>query len=219
MGRFAVRTVVSVSFLASGAMPAVALLLIGLCFASPLAAETFLVEDGQPRAAIVVAESPPRTVRLAAQELQNYVAEDHRRICRSSRSRAARERCRSTSDAARTRTGWGSRRTACRTARIASCRATAGWCCIGQDTEFTPIEPWARSNADIVSGKLQREWDQITGALWGVPHGHAVQEPLHAAGRHGLARRAAASRTETRAAGAVGLRRTRLVQRRVRVAA
>ena len=45
-----------------------------------------------------------------------------------------------------------------------------GWLVlIGQDTESTPIEPWARNNANIVSGKLQREWDQITGAFWGVP--------------------------------------------------
>ena len=33
----------------------------------------FLVEDGQPRAEIVIAENLPRTTLLAAQELQTYV--------------------------------------------------------------------------------------------------------------------------------------------------
>ena len=37
------------------------------------AADAFLVKDGQPRAEIVIAENPPRTTRLAAQELQTYV--------------------------------------------------------------------------------------------------------------------------------------------------
>src|SRR6056297_2730210 len=37
------------------------------------AAESFLVEDGCPRAEIVIAEKPPRTTRLAARELQTYV--------------------------------------------------------------------------------------------------------------------------------------------------
>jgi len=40
---------------------------------------------------------------------------------------------------------------------------------LGQDTEFTPIEPWAKHNGELASGKLQRAWDQITGALWGAP--------------------------------------------------
>lgn len=34
---------------------------------------TYLVKDGQPRAEIVIAEQPPRMVRLAASELQTYV--------------------------------------------------------------------------------------------------------------------------------------------------
>src|SRR5262249_13889875 len=40
---------------------------------------------------------------------------------------------------------------------------------IGDDTDFVPIEPWAKNNADIVSGKLQREWTQATGVPYGPP--------------------------------------------------
>ena len=36
-------------------------------------AETFLVDNGESRAEIIIAEDPPRTVHLAARELQTYV--------------------------------------------------------------------------------------------------------------------------------------------------
>ena len=35
--------------------------------------ESFLVENGQPNAEIIVAEKPPRRVRLASKELQAYI--------------------------------------------------------------------------------------------------------------------------------------------------
>ncbi len=41
---------------------------------------------------------------------------------------------------------------------------------IGQDSDFTPIEPWPRGYQDIRSGKMQRAWDKITGRHWGYPH-------------------------------------------------
>ncbi len=37
------------------------------------AEDLFLVQDGQPRAEIVIAETPQRSARLAAQELQHAV--------------------------------------------------------------------------------------------------------------------------------------------------
>jgi len=47
-----------------------------LCLAlipSVTTAENFLVENGEPRAEIVIAEKSPRATRLAAQELQTYL--------------------------------------------------------------------------------------------------------------------------------------------------
>ena len=44
-----------------------------LVAASLHAADLVLVEDGRPRAEIVISASPLRTVRLAAQELQTDV--------------------------------------------------------------------------------------------------------------------------------------------------
>jgi len=50
--------------------------LIGLSFAPAAghAADPFLVENGQSRAEIIIAESPARSTRLAAAELQTNVA-------------------------------------------------------------------------------------------------------------------------------------------------
>ena len=50
--------------------------LIGLSFAPAAAhaADLFLVENGESRAEIIIAESPARSTRLAAAELQTYVA-------------------------------------------------------------------------------------------------------------------------------------------------
>ncbi|NLF72692.1 MAG: tetratricopeptide repeat protein [Candidatus Anammoximicrobium sp.] len=157
-----------------------------LCFTAPLAAETFLVENGRPRSVIVVAESPPRTVRLAAQELQNYVEKitgAHLPIVTEPGEAAtvpiyvgaSRHTDRLGITAAGLQDG---------AFRIVS---GDGWLVlIGQDTEFTPIEPWARSNAEIASGKLQREWDQITGALWGVPQATLYKNRFRLPGDTGL---------------------------------
>ncbi len=86
---------------------------------------------------------------------------------------------------------------------------------IGDDTDFTPIEPWPRSNNDIVSGKMQAAWDEITGATLGLSAVAAAQA-LHR--QHGTLRHTANEqhvnarwRRER-----LGLRRTRIVQRGLR---
>ncbi|HUG69196.1 MAG TPA: hypothetical protein VMM76_15705, partial [Pirellulaceae bacterium] len=52
---------------------AAAMCVFSVFAAQALAAEQFLVKDGRAQAEIIIAENPPRTVRLAAHELQNYV--------------------------------------------------------------------------------------------------------------------------------------------------
>ncbi|HEV7403503.1 MAG TPA: DUF4838 domain-containing protein [Chthoniobacteraceae bacterium] len=133
------------------------------------AAEAFLVENGQPRAEIVIAEQPPRTVRLAAQELQTYVEKISGArlpiatqptegipvqlyVGRSAHTDRLKETAEGLRDGAY---------------RIAS--GDRWLVLIGDDTEFTPIEPWAKSNSEIVSGKVQAEWEKIVGAPWGMP--------------------------------------------------
>ena len=47
--------------------------ILAVGFAASASGQSLLVEDGQPRAAIVIAEQPTRTQKLAAEELQKYV--------------------------------------------------------------------------------------------------------------------------------------------------
>jgi hypothetical protein len=138
-------------------------LLIGLCFVSPFAAETLLAHNGEPRAAIVVAESLPRTVRLAAQGLQDYfekITGAHLPIV-TQPGRAGTVPiyvgCSEHTDRLRI-TAEGLQDGAY---RIVS---GDGWLVlIGQDAEFTPIEPWARNNATIA--RIQAKRGQFDEAL------------------------------------------------------
>ncbi|MBI1311230.1 tetratricopeptide repeat protein [bacterium] len=134
-----------------------------------LAAEPFLVRDGQPKAEIVIAEPSPRTTKLAAQELQHYVEKI---------SGAKLPIVNSPTDTSVVRVFVGrSAHTDRLGLSIDDLKAGAyrmksgdGWLALlGDDADFTPIEPWPRSNGDVVSGKTQAEWDQITGKHWGNP--------------------------------------------------
>jgi len=134
--------------------------------AIPAAAQPLLVEDGQPRAEIIISDKPQRTTRLAAQELQNQIAKisgARLPIVTQASGKAVKifvgASALSPIKADELKDG---------AYRIAS---GADWMAlIGEDTEFTPIEPWAKHNAEIVDGKAQGEWNQITGALWGLPN-------------------------------------------------
>jgi hypothetical protein len=141
--------------------------------AAPLCGEEpFLVRDGRPRAEIVLSQKPQRSARVAAQELQNYIEKisgAHLPIVTGAGPGA---------------NGWSKVfvGTGEHTQGLAldssglkdgAYRIVSGdgWLALfGEDTEFSPIEPWAKNNAEIVSRKVQGEWNQLTGAHWGVPN-------------------------------------------------
>ncbi|OYW19737.1 MAG: hypothetical protein B7Z55_08315, partial [Planctomycetales bacterium 12-60-4] len=134
------------------------------------AVESLIVADGQPRAEIVISESPQRSARLAAHELQDSLKkitgarlpityEPHANVPiqiyvgRSPHTDRLHISAEGLRDGAYRIVGRDS------------------WLVlIGDDTDFVPIEPWARNNSDIASGKLQSAWNEITGAPWGVPN-------------------------------------------------
>jgi hypothetical protein len=149
------------------------------------AAEAFLVENGQPRAEIIIAENPARSVRLAAHELQSYV----QKISGARLSIATKP-----SDAAAVSVYVGQSPHTDKLGikadglQYGAYRIVSGdnyLVLIGDDTDFVPIEPWARKNNDRVSGKLQREWDAITGDQWGVPNGGMYKNRLRLPGDTG----------------------------------
>jgi hypothetical protein len=147
-----------------------------------LSAAPSLVENGQPRAEIVIGENPPRTVHLAARDLQVYVE----KITGAKLNIGFKP----TGKPIKIYVGRSSH-----TDRLGimdeglkygAYRIVSGedWLVLlGQDSNFTPIEPWPRNNADIASGRMQAAWDKITGSQWGYMHS---QLHKHYSGRNTL---------------------------------
>ncbi|MCA9116469.1 MAG: DUF4838 domain-containing protein, partial [Planctomycetaceae bacterium] len=147
------------------------LLLLGALAVPGFTAEQFLVKDGQPQAEIIISTTPARSTRLAAHELQTYIEKISGArlpirfepagnvpvqvyVGRSPHT----DRLKVTPDKLK----YGAYRMV----------SGDGWLVLtGDDTDFVPVEPWAKNNNDRATGKLQREWDEITGAKWGVPNG------------------------------------------------
>ncbi len=147
-------------------------IVFGLCHpvSDAMAAARFLVEDGQPRSELVIAEKPTRTQRLAARELQTYVEKiSGARLKIATKPSADVPLHVYVGDSPHTRklgiTTDGLKHGAY---RIVS---GDNWLVlIGDDADFNPIEPWPRNNNDIASGKMQAVWDRITGKQWGYMH-------------------------------------------------
>lgn len=155
--KFLVAWLAAATFLVTGAVQRLA------------AADAFLVENGEPKAEIVISESPQRSARLAAHDLQTYVKKitgAHLPIVvKPSEARTSIFVGRSEFTDRLKITAEG--------LKDGAYRIVSGdqWLVlIGDDTEFTPIEPFAQGNHDIVSGKTQREWEALTGAKWGAPN-------------------------------------------------
>jgi len=143
----------------------------GLCAVSvaPAVGETFLVEDGRPRAQIVLAEDPPRTTRLAARELQTYVEKISGAtlpiVTEPRGDLPVRVYVGRSAHTERLGIAAGD-------LEHGAYRIVSGddWLVlIGDDSDFTPVGPWPRSHSDWTSGRVHDEWDRITGAKWGNP--------------------------------------------------
>ena len=161
-------------------------LFFGIFTTASFAASPVLVENGQPRAEIVIAEHPLRTVRLAAQELQDDIQKisgAHLPIVTKPSGQAVKIFVgRSPHTDALKVTAEGLHDGAYRIASGDDWLAL-----IGEDTEFTPLPPFARNNGDIP--RAQAEWEKLTNSQWGLPNARPVQEPAQAARHDRQARR------------------------------
>ena len=145
--------------------------LLAITLLCPAMASTagFLVENGKPRAEIVIAADPPRTVHLAARDLQVYVDKiTGAKLNIVSKPGTQPVKIYVGRSPHTDRLGITDEGLKYGAYRIAS---GPDWLVlIGQDSDFAPIEPWPRSYQDIRSGKMQAAWDKITGAQWGYMH-------------------------------------------------
>ena len=138
---------------------------------APLAAlradDAFLVKDGQARAEIVISDQPQRTVGGAAKELQSCIEKisgAHLPIVTTPGGNGmakifigkSAHTAQLTISAADLKFG---------AYRIVT---GADWMVlIGDDTEFTPVGPFAQNNGDIP--RARAEWEALTNSKFGMP--------------------------------------------------
>ena len=166
--------------------PAVILLALLIQFAATAAAEVFLVKDGQPRAEIVVATTAKRTTRLAAQELQDGIKKisgAHLPVVNEPTGKAVKIFVGPSkqTDALKITTAG---------LKDGAFRIVSGddWLALlGEDTEFEPIEPWGKNNADLVAGRAQGEWRKLSNSLWGLPNTLIYKDRIRIPGYTGMA--------------------------------
>jgi hypothetical protein len=128
------------------------------------AADTFLVEDGQPRAEIVIAEKPTRMARVAAHEFRQQIEKISGAklpIVTHPSGNAVKVFIGASAHSPVKAEGLKDG-----AYRIAS---GADWMAmIGDDADFEPVGPFPKNNGDIP--RAQVEWEKIIGAPYGLPN-------------------------------------------------
>lgn len=149
-----------------------ALVVSALVLPAGACGETWLVQDGQPRAQIVIAEQPPRMVQLAANELQTYVQRISGAQLPIVTAPIADQIAIFVGRSAHTdKLGISDEGLNDGAFRMVS--GDRWLALVGRDTDFVPREPWAPHHGHM--GRMFAEWDKITGTHWGNPVGTNLQ--------------------------------------------
>lgn len=137
--------------------------LLSLIFSTTALAQPFLVENGEPRAEIVIAEKPTRMQRVAAHEFRQQIEKISGAklpIVTQPSGKAVKVFIGASTSCPVKAEGLKDG-----AYRIAS---GADWLAlIGDDADFEPVGPFARGNSDIP--RAQAEWEKILGAPYGLP--------------------------------------------------
>lgn len=163
--------------------------LMALCFVEVLSsaakADTFIVENGEPRAEIVVAEKPLRSVHLAAADLQEYVQKmsgARLPIVTQPTGNAAKlyvGRSPHTDKLGITADGlkFGAYRLV----------SDEDWMAfLGDDTNFSPIEPYAKNRQEMDNEKYLAPFDKLMGDKLGDPYKRLFMHEYSLPGELGL---------------------------------
>lgn len=142
------------------------ILVLTILIPTTAAAESLIVEEGEPRAEIIIAKEPTRTQQLAADELRDHIekisgaALDVRTSPSDHTLRIYVGRSTHTD-----RLGIDTKGLANGAYRIVSGR---DWIAlIGDDADFQPHDLHARDIAD--RARVRAEWDRLTGGRWALP--------------------------------------------------
>jgi len=143
------------------------LLILLVLLPAGVGAAPFLVKEGQPNAVIVIPKDPSRSTRWAAKELQETLEK-----ISGARLPIAKVPGDGVTiyigESARTR----SLGVTAEGLKHGAYRIVSGndWLALlGDDTDFTPIEPWAKNNSG--RKQLRTRWEESSGLPYGVPNG------------------------------------------------
>jgi hypothetical protein len=127
------------------------------------AADTWIVDHGKPRAEIIISANPTRMQRVAAHEFRiqiEKISGARLPIVTAPSGKGMKIFIGSSEHNPLTATGLSDG-----AYRIATGPDWMGL--IGDDSDFTPVEPFARSNSDIP--RAQAQWETIVDAPYGMP--------------------------------------------------
>lgn len=167
-------------------LPLMLLLSATICSAQP-----FLVQDGQPKAEIVIAESPSRMQRLAAHEFRQQIE----------KISGARLPIVTQPSGSAVKVFIGTSTYSpvlAKGLQHGAYRITTGpdWMAlIGDDQDFTPSQPFARNNGDIP--RALAEWEKVVGAPYGMPSAGLYKHRLKLPGDTGKPDGVATAKNET----------------------
>ena len=130
-----------------------------------------LIESGSPQGEIIISETPERSVRLAAADLQTYLEKisGAKLPIRNEPSDKVPYKL-FVGDSAHTKAlKLSSEGLKYGAFKIASGKDWMAF--LGDNTDFVPKEPWAKNNADRKTGKFQKAWEAVSGTRYGAPNG------------------------------------------------
>ncbi len=166
-------------------------LIFSLLAVTSLHAERFLVENGQPRAEIVISETPTRMQRVAAHEFRSNVEK-----ITGARLPVVTQ---PSGSAVRVFIGVSKHHPVqAEGLKDGAYRIQSGgdWLAlVGDDTDFVPTEPWAKGNSDIK--RAQAEFEKIVGAPYGMPNPGLYKNRLRLPGDTGKPDGATTAKNET----------------------
>jgi hypothetical protein len=130
-----------------------------------------LIENGSANAEIIISETPEKSVRLAAADLQKYLEKisGARLPIRNQASGEVTYKLYVGDSPQTKKLGLHSENLKYGAFRIASGKDWMAF--LGDNTDFVPTEPWAKSNTDRANGKFQKAWEEVSGVPYGAPNG------------------------------------------------
>ncbi len=139
--------------------------LLSVIALSAHAADQFIVENGEPKAVIVISETPTRMQRVAAEEFRLQIEKiSGARLPIVTQSVAGKVKIYVGASAENPSKADGLEHGAYRIVSGENWLAL-----IGDDTDFVPAEPWTKNNGG--RRKLQPRWEEASGLPYGVPNG------------------------------------------------